>query len=90
MKVTMDRSLVIDALQYGISRRRPVVEILFHSDRASQYASDAFRAILKANGIQQSMSGKGECWDNAVVESFFGTMKSELRDPVLGKPCYCA
>ncbi len=45
-------------------------------------ASAEFRAILEANGIQQSMSGKGECWDNEPVESFFGTMKSELGDPV--------
>jgi len=56
--------------------------MLFHSDRGSQYASAEFRAILEANDIQQSMSGKGECWDNAVVESFFGTMKSELGDPI--------
>ena len=56
--------------------------MLFHSDRGSQYASAEFRAILEANDIQQSMNGKGECWDNAVVEIFFGTMKSELGDPI--------
>ena len=82
MKSTMDRSLVIDALQSAIRSRRPATGMLFHSDRGSQYASDEFRLMLEANGLQQSMSGKGECWDNAVVESFFGTMKSELGDPV--------
>lgn len=82
MKFTMDRSLVIDALQSALGNRRPAAGLLFHSDRGSQYASAEFRAILAANGIQQSMSGKGECWDNAPVESFFGTMKSELGDPI--------
>ncbi len=82
MNITMDRSLVIDALRAAVRNRRPAAGMLFHSDRGSQYASEQFRTILEANGIQQSMSGKGECWDNAVVESFFGTMKSELHDPV--------
>jgi putative transposase len=81
MKSTMDRSLVIDALQSAIRSRRPALGMLSYSDRGSQYASDDFRLMLEANGIQQSMSGKGECWDNAVVERFFGTMKSELGDP---------
>ncbi len=82
MKATMDRSLVIDALMAAIHHRKPAAGLLYHSDRGSQYASDDFRASLAANGIQQSMSGKGECWDNAVVESFFGTMKTELGDPI--------
>jgi len=82
MKMTMDRSLVIDALVAAIKDRAPTAGLLFHSDRGSQYASEEFRAMLAANGIQQSMSGKGECWDNAVVESFFGTMKTELGDPI--------
>lgn len=82
MKITMDRSLVIDALQSALKNRRPAAGMLFHSDRGSQYASEQFRTMLEANGIQQSMSGKGECWDNAVVESFFGTMKSELGDKI--------
>ncbi len=55
---------------------------LFHSDRGSQYASAEFRAVLAANGLTASMSRKGECWDNAVVESFFRTMKTELGDHV--------
>jgi transposase InsO family protein len=82
MKFTMDRGLVIDALESALRNRQPTAGMLFHSDRGSQYASAEFRAILEANSIQQSMSGKGECWDNAVVESFFGTMKSELGDRV--------
>jgi len=55
---------------------------LFHSDRGSQYASAEFRAVLAANGLTASMSRKGECWDNSVVESFFRTMKTELGDHV--------
>jgi transposase InsO family protein len=82
MKATMHRGLVLDALNYAIGNRRPTGTTLFHSDRGSQYASDEFRAVLAAHGMRQSMSGKGECWDNAVVESFFGTMKSELGDPI--------
>ena len=82
MKLTMDRSLVIDALQSALGGRRPAGGMLFHSDRGSQYASEDFRTVLRANGIQQSMSGKGDCWDNSVVESFFGTLKSELGDPI--------
>jgi putative transposase len=51
---------------------------LWHSDRGSQYASDSHRALLKQHGIRQSMSRKGNCWDNAVSESFFHTLKTEL------------
>jgi transposase InsO family protein len=79
---TMQRTLVLDALQAAIKARRPCGPILFHSDRGSQYASTDFRAELKKHGFIASMSGKGECWDNAVVESFFGSLKSELDDPV--------
>ena len=82
MKSTIDRSLVVGSLQAAIGDRKPTVGLLFHSDRGSQYASAEFRTVLKANGMQQSMSGKGDCWDNSVVESFFGTMKSELCDPI--------
>ncbi len=51
---------------------------IVHSDRGSQYASEAFRKELKKYGCKQSMSRKGDCWDNAVAESFFGTLKTEL------------
>ena len=71
-------TLVCDALQMALgSRRPPKGQLIHHSDRGVQYASDAFRKLLKAHGIEGSMSRKGNCWDNAVVESFFGTLKSE-------------
>ena len=82
MRPTMERALVIDALRSAIANKRPGTTPLFHSDRGSQYASTEFRAILVANGLTASMSRKGECWDNAVVESFFGTMKTELGVPL--------
>jgi len=82
MKMTMDRSLVIDAITAAIRSRRSTSNVLFHSDRGSQYASDDFRDLLREHGIRASMSRKAECWDNAVVESFFGTMKTELGDPI--------
>ena len=52
--------------------------LLFHSDRGSQYASDDYQAMLKSRGIVCSMSRRGECWDNAAMESFFGSLKQEL------------
>ena len=71
-------TLVCDALQMALgSRRPPKGQLIHHSDRGVQYASYAFRKLLKAHGIEGSMSRKGNCWDNAVVESFFGTLKSE-------------
>jgi putative transposase len=79
---TMHRELVITAFRSAIRSRRPKTEVLFHCDRGSQYASSEFREVLDEHGFVISMSGKGECCDNAVVESFFGTMKSELDDPV--------
>jgi len=82
MSPRIDRALVIAAMRSAIKDRRPQAGTIFHSDRRSQYASHEFRNVLRANGLQQSMSGKGECWDNVVVESFFGTLKSELRDPI--------
>jgi transposase InsO family protein len=70
--------LVCEALLMALWLRRPAKgQLIFHSDRGVQYASDAFRKLLKAHGIAGSMSRKGDCWDNAVVESFFGTLKSE-------------
>jgi len=71
-------TLVCDALQMALwSRRPPKGQLIHHSDRGVQYASHAFRRLLKAHGIEGSMSRKGDCWDNAVVESFFGSLKSE-------------
>jgi putative transposase len=71
-------TLVCEALLMALWLRRPAKgQLIFHSDRGVQYASDAFRRLLEAHGIAGSMSRKGDCWDNAVVESFFGTLKSE-------------
>ena len=70
-------SLVEDALTMALACRQPTDGLLHHSDRGSQYASQAYRDRLKAAGIQASMSRKGNCYDNAVHESFFGTLKGE-------------
>lgn len=77
MSTRMTSKLAVDAFQMGIGRRGRA-PILVHSDRGSQYASHAFRAELELFDCIQSMSRKGNCWDNAVAESFFGTLKSEL------------
>ncbi len=77
MSSRMKMQLVCDALKMAIWRRQPKAGLIHHSDRGSQYASKGFRRLLKAHGIKGSMSRKGDCWDNAVVESFFGTLKQE-------------
>lgn len=74
----MKASLVNQALLLAIWRRKPKRGLLWHTDRGSQYAADSHRALLKEHGIVQSMSRKGNCWDNAVAESFFHTLKIEL------------
>ncbi len=73
----INRHLVIDALNMAIGQRCPDGELLHHSDRGSQYTSDDFRGELDKHNIQCSMSARGNCYDNAVVESFFGLMKRE-------------
>ena len=77
MSSRMKAQLVCDALTMAIWQRRPKAGLIHHSDRGSQYASKAFRRLLKAHGFRGSMSRKGDCWDNAVVESFFGSLKQE-------------
>ena len=72
--------LVRSALKMATQQRSGLTGLMHHSDRGSQYASHAFRAELKANRITQSMSSKGNCYDNAVVESFFATLKTEEVD----------
>lgn len=74
----MRAKLVNDALLMALWKRKPAKGLLWHSDRGSQYASDSHRALIKEFGIRQSMSRKGNCWDNAVSESFFHTLKTEL------------
>lgn len=78
MDSRMKTDLVNDAMLMGVWSRKPAKGLIFHSDRGSQYASDSFRSILKLHGIKASMSKKGDCWDNAVAESFFHTLKIEL------------
>jgi putative transposase len=73
----MSAKLVCDALQMAYWRRRPAPGLLMHSDRGSQYASDDYRKLLKQFHMTQSMSRKGNCWDNAPMESFFKTLKVE-------------
>lgn len=77
MSSRMTADIVVDAFRLGVFRQK-AVPTLVHSDRGSQYASHDFRKELKNSGCQQSMSRKGDCWDNAVAESFFGTLKNEL------------
>jgi putative transposase len=79
MQPDMRRNLVIDALEMAWFHRRPDGnnKLIFHSDRGSQYASEDFRKVLKEYAITQSMSGKGNCWDNACSETLFGSLKVE-------------
>ena len=77
MDETMSDELVARALEQAISQRRPKAGLLVHSDRGSQYSSWRYRDILYRHGVRQSMSRKGNCWDNAPVESFFKTLKAE-------------
>lgn len=78
MAETMESRLVVDALEMAVARRRPGAGLLAHSDRGSQYASDHYQRVLAVAGIVCSMSGVGQCWDNAPVESFFGRLKCEI------------
>jgi transposase InsO family protein len=78
MSDRMKTSLVNDAMQMAIWQRKPPKGLIWHTDRGSQYASKSHRALLKQHRIEQSMSRKGDCWDNAVAESFFHTLKTEL------------
>ncbi|HLM43525.1 MAG TPA: IS3 family transposase [Myxococcaceae bacterium] len=78
MSERIDRHLVLNALDMALKGRQPPQGLLHHSDRGSQYASTDYQQALAARGIQCSMSRKGNCWDNAVVESFFSSLKQEL------------
>jgi transposase InsO family protein len=78
MADSLETTLVSDALKMAIGRRRPTQGLLHHSDRGVQYASEDYRYLLQSHGMQMSMSGKGDCWDNAAMESFWSTLKTEL------------
>lgn len=78
MKRRMTDDLVITAFNNAVIRRGPLPGVVFHSDRGSQYCSKRFQSLVRIIGGIQSMSGTGSCYDNAITESFFGTMKREL------------
>lgn len=82
MSVHRDAALVTNALQMALVRRDlpPTASLIQHTDRGSQYTADDYLALLKANGIQVSMSDKGNPYDNAMIESFFSTLRAELTD----------
>lgn len=75
---TMEEQLTLAALHHALEQRDPPAGLIHHSDRGTQYASHAYQALLAERGVVCSMSRKGNCWDNAVMESFFSTMKREL------------
>jgi transposase InsO family protein len=78
MAATMTSRLVVDALEMAVQRRLPGAELVAHSDRGSQYASEHYQLLLQKHGIECSMSEVGQCWDNAPAESFFASLKKEL------------
>jgi len=77
---SLERSICVDALREALQTRRPPPGLIHHSDRGTQYASCEYRDLLKQHGIVCSMSRRANCWDNAVAESFFSTLKIELVD----------
>ena len=79
MRETLHTGLVISALEMAETRRRPTANLLHHSDQGVQYASLKYRQALERLKAVQSMSRKGECWDNAPTESFFATLKTEFE-----------
>lgn len=78
MKKRMTDELTVTAFRNALIRRQPAPGLIFHSDRGAQYCSNRFQSLLKGTGGLQSMSSTGCCYDNAVTESFFGTLKREL------------
>ena len=77
MRADLSKQLVIDALMQALQRREPQPGLVLHSDRGTQYCAWHYRELLQTHGIVQSMSRKGDCWDNAPMESFFKTLKVE-------------
>lgn len=78
LRETLHRELAVTTLQNALALRRPPAGLICHSDRGSQYASAEYRALLAKHGARASMSGAGNCYDNAVAESFFASLKKEL------------
>jgi len=81
MRPNLHVEIALDALQMAIQRQRPAPGLIHHSDRGIQYAAEAYRGALARAGITPSMSRKGDCWDNAPMESFFHTLKTERGAP---------
>ncbi len=77
MKPTLERGIVLDALLMAVWRRKPQGRVIVHSDQGSQYGSDDWVRFCKEHELDPSMSRRGNCWDNAVAESFFGSLKKE-------------
>ena len=75
---SQDENIILRTIENAVQNRNPENGLIFHSDRGTQYCSARVRNILQCNGIQQSMGAKGSCYDNAVLESFFSTLKKEL------------
>jgi transposase InsO family protein len=78
LRKSLSRELAVSALQHAVTCRRPPAGLVHHTDRGSQYASQEYRNLLAAHGVRCSMSAAGNCYDNAVAESFFATLKKEL------------
>jgi len=78
MSERIDRKLALDALRMALAQRHPQPGLIHHSDRGSQYASGDYQRLLAQHGLCGSMSRRGDCWDNAVAESFFASLKLEL------------
>ena len=78
LRKSLARDLAVATLRHALSRRRPPAGLVHHTDRGCQYASAEYRLLLDKHGAECSMSGAGDCWDNAVAESFFATLKKEL------------
>ena len=83
MSDRLKKELALKAFKQAVEQRHPREGLIFHSDRESQYASDEFRKLLSGMACRQSMSGSGSCYDNAVAESFFATLKTELMKGVV-------
>ena len=79
LRATLQTELVLGALHLALGQRRPSAGLIHHSDQGVQYASAEYQRVLAAHGVVSSMSRRGDCWDNAVAESFFSTLKTELE-----------
>ena len=84
MKKSLETKIILDALTMAMWRRKPVGEVIIHSDQGSQFGSDEFNRWCKDNRLSPSMSRRGNCWDNAVAEAFFSNLKSEQIKPKNG------